>query len=87
LFVTSRNSDLNSGALETAEQSKGMQGYHEFSLKSALKLLILGWVVVYDFRPEKINECDPVTRIMPTLVWFSYFITFTLYGVGFNALL
>jgi hypothetical protein len=28
-----------------------------------------------------------VTRIMPTLVWFSYFITFTLYGVGFNALL
>jgi hypothetical protein len=29
LFVTTRNSDLNSGALETAEQSKGMQRYHE----------------------------------------------------------
>jgi hypothetical protein len=27
LFVTSRNSGLNSGALETAQQSKGMQRY------------------------------------------------------------
>jgi hypothetical protein len=42
LFVTSQNS----GALETAQQSKGMQRYHEFCLKIALKLLILGWVVV-----------------------------------------
>jgi hypothetical protein len=52
LFATTRNSGLKSGALETAEQSKGMQIYHEFCLKkvvkSALKLLILGWVVVYD---------------------------------------
>jgi hypothetical protein len=82
-FVMSWNSDLNSGALETAEQSKGMQRYHEFGLKSALKLLILGWVVACDKyktalmsdpeslrlavsgfpRPEKINSCDPVTRI------------------------
>jgi hypothetical protein len=47
-IVASRNSDLNSGALETAEQSKGMQRYHEFCLKSALKVLILGWVVVVE---------------------------------------
>jgi hypothetical protein len=61
LFVTSRKSDLNSGALETAEQSKGMQRY-EFCLKSALKLLILGWVVVYD-KYKTALVSDPRHRI------------------------
>jgi hypothetical protein len=62
LFVTSRNSDLNSGALETGEQSKGMQRYHEFCLKSALKLLILGWVLVYD-KYKTTLVSDPRHRI------------------------
>jgi hypothetical protein len=62
LFVTSRNSNLNSGALETAEQSKVMQRYHEFCLKSALKLLILGWVVVYD-KYKTALVFDPRHRI------------------------
>jgi hypothetical protein len=78
LFVRTRNCDPNSGALESAEQSKGMQRYHELCLKSALKLLILRWDVVYDKcktalvsdphflrheKPEKINSCDPKLMI------------------------
>jgi hypothetical protein len=39
-------------SIATAEQSKGMQRYHEFCLKSALKLLILGWVVVINIKPH-----------------------------------
>jgi hypothetical protein len=34
VFVTSQNSSLNFGVLETAQQSKGMQRYHEFGHKS-----------------------------------------------------
>jgi hypothetical protein len=75
LFVASRNSDLNSGALETAEQSKGMQRYHEFSPKSALKLLILGWVVVYDSQAGE-NQLVRSSDSDQTLVRFSYWLDF-----------
>jgi hypothetical protein len=79
-IVTSRNSDLNSGVLETAEQSEGMQRYHELCLrlKSALKLLILGWVVVYDkYNRTRVRSSSPDrTR------WFSPAWKPSTYGLG-----
>jgi hypothetical protein len=45
-----------------SEQSKGMQRYHEFCRKSALKLLILWWVVVYD-KYKTTLVSDPRHRI------------------------
>jgi hypothetical protein len=52
LFVTSWNSGRNSGALETAQQSKDHATLCKDIMNSPLKLLILGWVVVYDTKPH-----------------------------------
>jgi hypothetical protein len=65
LFVTTQNSDLNSGAQETANNQRACKDIMNSVLKmvkSALKLLILGWVAVYD-KYKTTLVSDPRHRI------------------------